>query len=100
MSEEKNKLKPCPFCGGEAGFRNIFLGDPKVVSRETRGKNLSANFLKQEYHIECKKCRFSTRDYEVLIEIEDRDCLKLVGEFWENDTIIRLTQEWNRRAEG
>lgn len=94
----KIELKPCPFCGGEATFRNETFSDPVVEKRQLYGRKFLSNYLKQNYRIECKKCKFSTRGFTVLVEIEDKDGLRLVGDFYDDQSVKRAADEWNRRT--
>ena len=79
MSEEK--LKPCPFCGGEA----------KLYSR-------AVDWLLSEHVVRCKKCHCMTDTYDTKVE---------TIEAWNNrvvDANKTITQgemrdmEWKRRG--
>lgn len=95
----KIELNHCPFCGGSAEFEKEILSEPVIVKRQPYGADKRSNFIKQNFHIKCQDCKFSTRDFAVFIEIAEVDGLKLVDAFWENPAVIRAAYEWNRRAD-
>ena len=64
------KLKPCPFCGGEAGFNKR-----KELNCDSQHKSITA---KERYKVACRACSCGT-----------------AWLFYEEDAI----GAWNRRAD-
>lgn len=82
MSEYK--LKPCPFCGGEANIEQTQTGDYERSSVGIR------------FQIRCKKCHSTASTAYGFVAIN----LKSSGELnvWHND-IPKAVEAWNRRCE-
>lgn len=75
------KLKPCPFCGGEAKFKTI-------------SNACGHQFVTIEFEISCEKCGVSfPKRYR--IEIQLNEC----GSITMNDYRMEAAEAWNRRAD-
>lgn len=81
-----DKLKPCPFCGGEAEF------DQTAYGRTTDHSSVSLQF-----EIRCKKCGATAPNAYGYISIN----LSSNGELniWHDDKNPAI-DAWNRRADG
>lgn len=75
------KLKPCPFCGGEA-----------IVELKSIGSG-PGNSFSQDHVVKCKKCGANTgKQYHTRFCRED-------GEFVvSEDGYAQAVADWNRRA--
>lgn len=76
------KLKPCPFCGGEAKF----FVKSKSVMGEVRG---------WQFGIFCSRCDVTTprRDYKIELSFEGSGEIKTIIDEREN-----AIEAWNRRG--
>ncbi len=72
------ELKPCPFCGNKAQFRNL------------RGEQDGKKF-KMGCRIACYSCHIGFEDYDIF-EWKDGKMFK------ERDGYLRCVELWNRRA--
>ena len=77
------KLKPCPFCGGEASLEQTAYGTRDLSS------------VKLSFAIRCKKCGASAPKANGYISIN----LSSSGELnaWHDDRVPAIAA-WNRRA--
>ena len=85
MVNDMEKLKPCPFCGGEAVFN--------IYSNSTRENNRGWS-----YDVHCEKCGAFVPNrcsYET-IAVMDRDGNILLIK----DNRDKAIEAWNRRVEG
>ena len=92
---KQNKLKPCPFCGGEAKLK-------------TSKCHIAANLFQTKYfvrvgtEIKCTECGMSC--YEGMTDFV-YDCSKnhkdiyLKESLFETKTVRKARKRWNRRAE-
>ena len=77
-------LKPCPFCGGDAEFRQTAYGTAE------------GNSVKLTFRVECKKCSATApKSYgSVSINFGIEGLLNI----WHDDR-EQAVKEWNRRAD-
>jgi Lar family restriction alleviation protein len=83
INENKETLKSCPFCGGQARFVckcNISHGD----------------FRGWEFSISCIKCNATIpkTNYRLMVKLDENGNIVLVGEDERNKAI----DAWNRRT--
>lgn len=83
------KLKPCPFCGGEAVLKTGDVG----LKRGDRDK---AYHICASVWVECKECRFSMDAYTEYVVLDDSK-MELKGSFFEGRTVKYVIKKWNRR---
>lgn len=79
---ENTKLKPCPFCGGEAQFKTI----------SNKSGNQSVGF---EFEISCVKCGIMLpKRYSIEFQLSNSGEIKPI-----TDHRMTATEAWNRRAD-
>jgi Lar family restriction alleviation protein len=78
LIDDSDRLKPCPFCGGEAEW-NQCEGDPLNLNDPMAGANW----------IECLKCGASTNLRYSLMD----DCRPLLGEQWNRRVAAAIAEK-------
>mgnify|MGYP000012381560 CR=1 FL=1 len=81
--QNTEKLKPCPFCGGEAGFK-IFN---TIMQANNRGWS---------YELKCKKCGVSVPNierYETIVGMNENGDVLII-----HDDRKKVIEAWNRRV--
>ena len=78
-----DKLKPCPFCGGEAEILHV-----------RSGYSANPTTIRDEFKAGCKSCEMYTKLYTTNIWIDEKGVLHNEYNGAEN-----ATKAWNRRAE-
>ena len=77
-------LKPCPFCGGGAEFRQTAFGTAE------------GNSVKLTFRVECKKCSATAPKSNGRVSINFRSDGLL--NIWQDDR-EQAVKAWNRRAD-
>lgn len=85
---ERNKLKPCPFCGGEAHLEH---------SRVEMSGRTNADIV-TTWNVRCANCGTEKRGLASHYVIGDDEVLRLVDDAFMDGRIFAITQ-WNRRAD-
>lgn len=75
--ENMEKLKPCPFCGGEG----------EIVSRKP------CKTSKTRYYIQCKKCGCKTREFKTVFRSDNK-----WNDADKEETICIAVFTWNKRV--
>ena len=80
MKEKSAKLKPCPFCGGEAEIKKCGI------------------ICDEAYVVVCKECKVRTRMEFINRPKIDEEKTEKTAEDFEKDAMKAAADKWNRRV--